>query len=287
MEGEERHSSHCDEEMMRTSEGEDINVDEAERYLRELVLPAGEILRHHFLSARLDSYKKGLDITTQADIEVDAFLRQNLQEVYPQSSFLTEETAPNEYSSYHDVNNLWVIDPLDGTINFSRGDEYFALSIALVRHGQPQLAMIHAPMQHKTYWAHADDDGAYLDGSPIHVSTSSALDEAVIYTSWSHNVEERQRTAQRVIPLNQRVRHLQIRGSTVADLASLAEGKFESFIISGVKPWDVAAGGLLVQKAGGTVTTMDGDAWNIFAPDIFASNGTIHTHLLNLLQSSS
>ncbi len=129
-----------------------IDLTEARKYLIELLTQAGNTLRRYFDSGVYTQKSKGgVDFATQADEEVDAFLVEQIKRQYPQSNFLTEETAPADYSSLKDTKGLWVIDPLDGTVNFSRKHPNFAISIGLVDKGVSKLGVVHIPMTGDTY----------------------------------------------------------------------------------------------------------------------------------------
>ena len=261
---------------------------EAREYLLELIPQAGETLRKYFASRDFTlRQKEGVDLTTQADVEVDAFLRENIRKRYPQTQFLTEETAPSDYSSLEDTENLWIIDPLDGTFNFSRKDSHFAISVALVDKGKSKLGVVHVPMTQDMYWAQQDIDGAFLNGKAIHVSSTQELREVVIACDWAYDLEKRKDVVRWLGNIIAHVRQIKSMGSAVADIASLADGRIDAYMHSGIKPWDVAASSLFIEKAGGRITTSTGGKWDVFQPEIFASNGIIHERILNLINTRS
>lgn len=261
-----------------------IELTEARKYLVDLVPQAGGTLKRYFASRDFTQRSKaGVDFTTQADEEIDAFLLGKIKKQYPQTNFLTEETAPADYSSLRDASNLWVIDPLDGTTNFSRKHPNFAISIGLVDKGIPRLGVVHIPMTGDTYWAQADQEGAFLNGEPIHVSPTDDLGTSVIACDWAWGLEKRLNVVLWLGNISTHVRAIKSMGSAVADLASLAGSQIDAYIHSGLKPWDVAASALLIEKAGGKITTPTGANWDVFSPDILASNGILHDRLVNLI----
>lgn len=273
---------------MSMENGQDMNksieLTEVRKYLVDLVPQAGETLKRYFASRDFTQRRKGgVDFTTQADEEVDAFLLGEIKKRYPQTNFLTEETAPTDYSSLKDTNNLWVIDPLDGTINFSRKHPHFAISIGLVDKGVPKLGVVHIPMTGDTYWAQADQEGAFLNGESIQVSTTDNLEESVVACDWAWGLDKRLNVVRWLGKVSTHVRQIKSMGSAVADLAGLAGGRLDAYMHSGLKPWDVAASALLIEKAGGKLTTPTGANWDVFNPDILASNGILHERLVNLL----
>lgn len=261
-----------------------INLTEAREYIVNLTLQAGKTLKKYFTSGKFTSKSKGgVDFLTQADEEVDHFLRESIEKRYPQTEFLTEETAPLDYSKFKDVDNLWVIDPLDGTVNFSRGNSHFAISIALVDKGVSKLGVVYAPVVENMYWAQVDKDAAFLDGNPIKVSITDNMKETVLACDWAWNLEKRLRVVSWLGKICTEVRQIKCMGSAVSDLASLAEGKIDAYLNSGLKPWDVAAGALFIEKAGGKITTPQGETWDVFCSDMLASNGVLHGDLLDLI----
>ncbi len=262
-----------------------IDLNDARLFLLDLLPKAGEILRKYFTSGKFTSRSKGgVDFLTQADEEVDLFLSQNIKNKYPQTELLTEETAPKNYSSFKETENLWVIDPLDGTVNFSRGHPHFAISVGLVDRGVPKLGVVYAPIEDKLYWAQKDKNGAFLNGIPIKVSTTDNLKEVVIACDWGWDLQKRLEVVSWLSRISTHVRQIKSMGSAVADLASLADGKLDGYIHSGLKPWDVAASALLIEKAGGKITAADGGKWDIFNPRMLASNGILHEPILNLIK---
>lgn len=267
---------------MKTSQN--IELNEARNYLLILLPKAGKILMNYFTSKKYEIHKKqGNDFATDADLEVDRFLRDNLSKKFPQSNFLTEESAPDDYSTLIDAQNLWVIDPIDGTYNFSRGNQNFAISVALVDKGFTKLGVVYLPVTKDLYWADKNSKEAYCNRKKIKVSSINKVNEAILTCDWSKNNEKKlilQNWLERIIT---KVRYLSIPGSIVVGLVRLAEGKVDGYFIIGGKPWDYAASSLIVEKAGGKITTPEGGKWNIFSVGILATNGIIHEEILGLI----
>lgn len=261
-----------------------IDLTKARNFLIKLIPDAGKILSKYFISGVFTSRRKeGVDFLTQADEEVDNFLIKKIKKEYPSTNILTEETAPKNYSSLSGIDNLWVIDPLDGTINFSRQHANFAISIAFVNRGISQLGIVYVPMTKDLYCAQKDQERAFFNGKPIHVSSTMDMRDVVIACDWAWSLEKRLNVVRWLGKISTHVRQIKSMGSAVADLASLAQGKIDAYIHSGLKPWDVAASVLLIEKAGGKITTPTGKSWNVFQPDILASNGVIHKEILDLI----
>lgn len=224
-----------------------------------------------------------MNFTTQADEEADAFLRRALTREFPASAQLTEETAPADWSAFRDNDDVWVIDPLDGTTNFSRGSPHFAMSVAYASGGNPLIGTIFNPMTRDFYSARADRAHAYKNGTRIQVSRTRSLREAVICCDWGWDLPKRKDIVRALDGLCTHVRQIKSMGSAVADLAQLAEGRIDAYVHSGLKPWDVAAAGLIITRAGGTITTIAGSTWNIFESSILAATPSLHPRILRLL----
>lgn len=262
----------------------EIDLNEAREYSLKLATQAGEILRKYFASGQFTTKSKGgVDILTQADEEVDKFLRENIQKQYPGSKLLTEETASDDYSLLKEERNLWIIDPLDGTVNFSRGNTNFAISIGLVDKGLPKLGIVYVPVAEDLYWAQKGQEQAFLNGEPIQVSSTSDLKETALACDWGWNLERRLAVVRWLGDIATHVRQIKSMGSAVADLASLASGKIDVYLHSDLKPWDTAASALLIEKAGGKITTPIGDQWDAFTPSMLASNNILHSKILELI----
>lgn len=257
---------------------------EERKYLIQLVHEAGETLKKYFASGQFTSKSKGgVDLLTQADEEVDRFLLESIRRRYPQDEILTEETAPKDYSALKEAENVWIIDPLDGTVNFSRHHSHFSISIGLVNKGLSQLGVIYAPIEDNLYWAQIDQEGAFLNGNPITVSSTADLRETVMGTDWGWAVDRRLISVSWLNKIVTHVRQIKCMGSGVADLASLAAGKLDVYLHSDLRPWDVAASSLLIEKAGGKITTPTGGKWDVFNPEMLASNRIMHEKILELI----
>lgn len=263
-----------------------IDLIKAKEYLLKLVSEAGEILKKYFASGKFSSTSKGgVDFLTQADKEVDTFLLESLKKQFPLSSILTEETSTDDYSSLKEKNNLWIIDPLDGTVNFSRHNPHFAISIGLVNKGIPQLGVAYLPIEDKLYWAEINQSKAFLNGKPIKVSLTNNLKETVFCCDWGWNLKTRLTLVNWLGKVNDSVRQIKCMGSAVADLASLADGSIDAYLHSGLKPWDTAASSLFIEKAGGKISTPTGAKWNVFEPEMLATNGILHNAIMDLLNN--
>lgn len=260
-----------------------INLSKAEKFLLNLMPAAGEILKLYFKKENLKAKQKGKhDYVTEADLAVDEFVQNNLRSEFPHIPILSEETFSGGFEKYK-KKLLWVIDPLDGTTNFSRRIPHFAICIALVSKSMPIIGAVYNPVYNDFFWARKDKEGAYLNGKEIFVSKVKDPDEAIVNVDWSHNLKVKKKTVGMIKKLTGKVRSIKIMGSAASDLCSLAAGKIESYAHFHCFPWDVAAACLIAQKAGAKVTNIDGGRWNVFTPSILAANPSLHPKMIKIL----
>ncbi len=254
----------------------------------EIIREAGELLKTYFRSGNFTSHSKGgTDFATQADDEIDLFLREKLRKAFPQTKFLTEENAPKDVGSFKEENDVWIIDPIDGTTNFSRGDDHFAISVGLVDKGITKLGIVYLPIEEggKLYFAQEDKDGAYCNTTSIHVSERTDLQTVSVGFDWSWANEDRKKTLRWLETMVDKIRQPRSLGSASVDLCLVAEGRLDGYVNCGLKPWDVAGAAIILQKAGGKITTTAGTPWTVFDPDVVATNGKLHDTLLPLLKT--
>ncbi|MEW6388815.1 MAG: inositol monophosphatase family protein, partial [Thermodesulfobacteriota bacterium] len=177
----------------------------------------------------------------------------------------------------------WIIDPLDGTVNFAHGFPMFCVSIAFEAAGVVEYGVIYDPLREELFEA-GRRGGAWLNGRPIRVSKVDRLDAALLATGFPYDIRERlpETIARlgRMLGIAQGVRRA---GSAALDLCYVACGRFDGFWEENLKPWDTAAGVLLVSEAGGRVSTFRGEAYELASPNITASNGALHQSILDCL----
>ncbi|OGH11223.1 MAG: hypothetical protein A2857_00985 [Candidatus Levybacteria bacterium RIFCSPHIGHO2_01_FULL_36_15] len=245
---------------------------------------AGLILEGFFESKNFDIAPKsgGIDVLTEADTKVDVLVRKRLSEQFPNADILTEETSKGDYMHLKDSSDLWIVDPLDGSINFSRNNPHFGIAIGYVQKGNIKLAVAHLPMKDETYWAQESVEGAFFNGKKIQVSKTNDLKSMVISCDWSNNPEARKKLLDILGKVSSQTRRIKCSGSPVADLCLLARGNIDAYIHPRLRPWDVTPA-YIAQKAGATVTTLENKAWNVFNLDILATNEALHNELSTLI----
>lgn len=263
-----------------------VDLEKTTTFIRKLLPQAGKILLGYFGLTGLRVQRKGkIDIVTEADLKVDKFLQTEIKKVYPKIPFLTEETAPDNFSNLEKEEFLWVIDPLDGTVNFQRGSTNFAISVALINYGKSVLGMIYTPFFKKMYWTNDNMNKALLNGKPISVSKVDKISKASFGIDYVYDSKIREKTIEKSKFIIPAVRQVKTMGSAVSDLCSLAEGKLDIYLNYGGKPWDWAAAYLITKKALGKTTTLEGKEWKVFNTEfILATNGRLHKDALRLLK---
>lgn len=215
---------------------------------------AGDYLLQKHGSARVLGQKSARDDLLDADIEAERLILATLQAETPDFGFLSEEAgrrgATGETDSY------WIIDPLDGSANFQHGSPLFAVSIAFVAHQTTRAGVIYLPTSHEMFVA-AEQQGAYLNDRPIHVSTIKTLAEAIVHVGDFMKADQVEVIPERLHELSMlamQVRRVRMMGTAATDLAYVACGRADLLINHAHHPWDIEAGKLLLQEAGGKVT---------------------------------
>ena len=242
---------------------------------------AGAFLRANLGSAtRIDYKGSPTNLVTDMDRRAEALIVETLRTRYPDHSILTEEAGvlPGR-TTYH-----WVIDPLDGTTNYAHGVPIYAVSIALEAEGVPVLGVIYDPSRDECFVAERGG-GSSLNGRPIHISGTLSLCESVLATGFAYTIRAPRHTnLAEHEALSLRCRAIREIGSAALSLAAVAAGRFDGFWELRLGPWDVAAGALLVEEAGGRVTDLAGGPLDRRAPAPVASNGHVHGEILDTLK---
>jgi len=246
---------------------------------------AGAILLERYEKPHHIQHKGTIDIVTEADLASEQLILDVLHHNMPGIKILSEES----FSSYSTIQDepVWIIDPLDGTTNFAHNFPWFSVSIAFHNKGKSQAGVIYRPIQNELFCATLDG-GAWLNDQHINVSKIDSLQKALVATGFPYDVQERPDSI--VAMLKAVVTHSQgVRrpGAATLDLAYLACGRLDAFWEVGLKPWDTAAGYLLVEEAGGILSSFTGTPFSPFIPELLASNNLLHKELIALLHKFS
>jgi len=235
------------------------------------------------LSPRDISHKGRVDLVTEADREAEALIVGHISNRFPGHAVVAEESMP----AAGDATHRWIIDPLDGTTNFVHGHPMFAVSIALEVDGELKLGVVHAPMMNETFHAERRG-GAHLNGVKVGVSRVSALIDSLLATGFAYDRWDRPRNnLAEFSALTMATQGVRRGGAASLDLAYVAAGRLDGYWELGLAPWDVSAGALLVEEAGGHVTDLSGgDGWRD-GSEILATNGELHDVLAARLDETA
>ncbi|HYM04416.1 MAG TPA: inositol monophosphatase family protein [Stellaceae bacterium] len=247
----------------------------AKKAARGLLRDFGEV-------EQLQVSRKGpADFVTNADIKAEKILRQELSKARPSWGLLMEETGEIKGK---DEQHRWVVDPLDGTLNFLHGIPHFAITIAAETEGEPAAGIVYDPVRDELFWA-VKGQGAYVNERRIRVSGRERLHEAVLATCLPRpgDAERQQRAQAEVAAVMPEVAEIRRFGSASLDLAYTAAGRFDGYWEWNLKRWDISAGVLIMREAGGIVSDLDGGASVLKTGHVLAANDKLHAPLKKLL----
>ena len=240
----------------------------------QAALAAGAVLRDFFARPFRVSHKGAIDLVTEADVAAEEVVLTTLCEAFPADGILSEESV-NQYQGAPS-GRAWVVDPLDGTTNFAHHFPWFAVSIAAVEGSASTVGVIYAPMLDELFCAIAGA-GAWLNGKRLTVSSATTLQDSLLATGFPYTIREKSsEVLAAVAALLPEAQGLRRAGAAALDLAYVAAGRLDGFWEINLKPWDTAAGILLVAEAGGMLSTYDGGPYTPYIPELVASNGRIH-----------
>jgi myo-inositol-1(or 4)-monophosphatase len=248
---------------------------------KRAMLESGKMLLREF--ARFDrgrvNFKKFDEIVTRADLDSEKIIIDEIRRNFPDHRILSEEKGSLDQRSDY----LWIVDPIDGTTNFTMHNPIFSISVGLAFKSEIIAGFIYAPFLDEFYLANKGK-GANMNGKKIKVSKIKGLGTLHAYC---HGHEDR--SLKKAVEYYNRQKlkkknHCRQLGSAAIELAFVAAGRLESITIPGVKPWDVAAGILMVREAGGRVSDFTGQEWNLNSADMIASNGIVHKEILELVK---
>jgi myo-inositol-1(or 4)-monophosphatase len=240
---------------------------------------AGEVLRRRFRKGVKATAKGPADIVTVADLEAQRFIVRRIRAVFPGHGILAEEGLDDGAGAEW----RWIVDPLDGTKNFAHGIPSYCVAMAAERGGQVELGVVHDPM-HEELFVGVRGQGAWCNGWPIRVSKVADLQQAFLGTGLPNRVRRFSGSVGRTFGrLAARCMGVRDRGSGALDLCYVACGRFDGYWELDQSPWDIAAGGLIVEEAGGRMSNFRGGPFDVYSGETVASNGKIHEQLLAIL----
>jgi myo-inositol-1(or 4)-monophosphatase len=248
---------------------------------REAALTAGGILRDNIHGIREIAYKGDINLVTEMDMRSERAVIEILLASFPDHGIMAEEeTTIRKGSAF-----TWIIDPLDGTTNYAHGYPCFSVSIALEQDDEIVLGVVYDPMRGELFSAQKGH-GAFLNGKPIQVSSIDVLIKSLLATGFPYDRKVSDRNNLNyfhdLLMASQEVRR---DGSAALDLCYVASGRFDGFWELKLKPWDVAAGSIILTEAGGRVSDFSGSKFSIHDDEILASNGKVHGQMVGLLRA--
>jgi myo-inositol-1(or 4)-monophosphatase len=268
--------TYLDVQEVRTMASEDAD---ASRLIEELTRTAGTFLLEHFRedSSLLAMRTSAKEAATKYDRMSDELIIGGIREAFPRHSILTEESGLLQ----GDPDWLWIVDSLDGTGDFANWNPLFCVCLALMHKGALVLGAVYAPAIDEFYVAERGG-GAYLNGKRIRVSGTADLQQSYLFYC-EGGEKDRDRTGAALQAVYPRVVDIRKLGTAGLETAWVAAGRGEAYFTMKIEPWDVAAGVLLVEEAGGRVTDLRGGEWVAERGDLLFSNGQVHAQMLELL----
>jgi myo-inositol-1(or 4)-monophosphatase len=236
---------------------------------------AGRLLMAYFERRIGYEYKGDADLVTEADRASEKLIVERIHSLFPAHDVVGEEGTRTKAGGEF----RWYVDPLDGTTNFAHGYPVFCVSLGVEHNGALHAGVLYDPTRDELFSAE-QGRGAKLNGCPIAVSKTKTLSEAILATGFPSHKRHKSPNIHFYHQLTLRSHGLRRAGSAALDLANVASGRYDGFWEFNLNPWDTAAGVLLVQEAGGTVTRFDGSPWRIESDETLASNTLLHPELI-------
>ena len=255
------------------------------RTVMQIAKGGGALLRkYHAMRTRKQftvEYKgTSIDLVTDVDRKVEKLIKEAIEAAYPDHGIISEEGSAKK----PDSGTIWYVDPLDGTTNFVHGYPHFAVSIGVERDGQVVMGCVYDPIRDELFFAHKGC-GARLNNKKIRVSRSTQLDRSLLVTGFPYDVRSSpQNNLDYWNKFAVKARAIRRDGSAALDLCYVAAGRFDGFWELKLKPWDMAAGQLIVTEAGGTVSDFLGNPVGLFTRELLADNGLIHKEMMVVLR---
>lgn len=252
------------------------------QFAKKLAYDAGKMaLTYQKKGFSVSTKTFAVDLVTDIDKLCDEFISKTIRTHFPDHSILSEESGLTEGTGDY----KWIVDPIDGTTNFAHGLPLFAVSIAVIHKGKPIIGVVEIPGLGETFWAQ-EGKGAHIGMKKIQVSKTANLEKGLLATGFPYaRTEPRYKKNIELFDAfyaaGQGVRRF---GSAAVDLCFVASGRFDGFWEYDLQPWDVAAGKIIVEEAGGMVTNMDGSTFNPKLKNILASNGLVHSDMLRVIK---
>jgi myo-inositol-1(or 4)-monophosphatase len=250
-------------------------------FARELAMKAGALVKRGF-NQRLDvQYKGRINPVTQIDLASEKLISGAIAKKFPGHAVLGEEGSDSRGTS----DFVWIVDPLDGTVNFAHGFPVYCVSIGVEYQGEVVAGAVYDPERSELFWAEKGR-GAWLNKSRIHVSKETRLDRALLATGFAYDIgSAKKNNLGYFARMAKKAQGVRRPGSAAIDLCWLAAGRIDGFWELKLHPWDTAAASLIVAEAGGQLSRVNGSTYSIFSPDLLASNGHLHRAMKQALHA--
>ena len=260
-----------------------INLSEYTKFAIEIAKKAGLIQMSYFGNiTEIKKKSSHIDILTEADTKSEELIIKKIRQKYPNHSIVSEERK----DIYNDSDYKWIIDPLDGTTNFTHNLPIFATSIALLKNNIIICGVVYNPAADKCFYAEINN-GAYLNEKKINISSSSTLGDSLLATGFPYLHDARYDLSFKLFKnFYDKTRGIRRLGAAALDLCFVAMGRFDGFYEFELNSWDIAAGSLIVREAGGLVTDWDGKELPLNGERILASNQKIHKEMMRILTNN-
>jgi myo-inositol-1(or 4)-monophosphatase len=243
---------------------------------------AGELIKNAFGKTHSVEFKTNeLNLVTETDKASEKLITDFIRKKYPSHGILAEEGSElNKNAEY-----LWVIDPLDGTTNFALGLPIFAVSIGLQKNGETVAGVVY-DINRDIIYSVEKNSGSFANGVKINVSKNENLNYSMLVTGFPYNIKENPDKAyERFIAFLKQARAIRRLGSAAIDFCYVASGVFDGFWEVSLHPWDICAGKLIVEEAGGVVTDFDGNKIDIYSKRILATNKLVHQKMMDVMKA--
>jgi len=240
---------------------------------------AGEVLKEKFGKVRHIVKKGEIDLVTEADLAAEEIILEMLGNHFPKDNILSEEAGIRDGSSHRN----WIVDPLDGTTNFAHGFPFFGVSIALEVEEEIVLGIVYNPFMGEFFEAQKGQ-GAFLNGSPIHVSNARKLSDSLLSTGFPYDIRERSnRIFERFKTMVVSSQGVRRGGSAAVDMCYVAAGRLDAHWEENLKPWDTAGASVIVLEAGGKLTTCEGEPFTPYLKSVVACTPMIHGEMVKAM----
>lgn len=251
-------------------------------FARELAVGAGGVLRKGFNRALKIEYKGKIDPVTDVDFKSEQYITRRIMRQYPHHEILTEEGSDDGGKSEY----RWIIDPLDGTVNFAHGFPIYCVSIALEYQGELVVGAVYDPERAELFWT-SRGQNAYMNGKILAVTREKRLDRSLLATGFAYDIHtSRRNNLGYFARMAKHAQGIRRPGAAALDLCWVACGRLDGFWELKLHPWDTAAGVQLVLNAGGRISRVDGSDYSVFDRDLLASNGRIHQTMQDVLHEA-